>query len=116
MFAFFKNKLINFGMGTFREWLMGEYLDGIGVIRELTWKDGVLHLEIILNGLEDRPIDVSARDIEIAPDASAITIRSFESNMPFAQTALSRYATRTFAVPEGKGRSAVKALAKALGI
>lgn len=116
MFGFFRNKAINLGLDALKERLMGEYLEGIGVIRELVWKDRQLHVEILLNGLEDRPIRITAKDIEIAPDASSIRINAYESDMPFAAAALNRYAARSFAIPEGKARVAAQAARKALAV
>lgn len=116
MFAFLKNKAINLGLDALKERIMSEYLEGIGVIKALAWKDGRLTVELILNGLEDRPIEVIARDIEIAPDGSSIRINAYEANMPFAATALNRYAVRAFAVPDGLARAAVQAIRKTLAV
>lgn len=115
MFDFLKNRAIKFVLSSLREWIMDEYLEGIGVIKELVWKDQALQVTLELNGLA-QPITITAKDIDIAPDASSITVKTYTANMPFVDVALNRFATQTFAVPAGKGRLALQAAKKALGL
>lgn len=111
-----KNCVCNYALRKVKEKLVNPALEGIGVVREISFKDGSLFLTLILEGLEDRPIDVRCSEIEIAPDGSQLTIHQFESNMPFAQNALTRYGTRPIDIPEGSARFAVATAKKALGL
>lgn len=90
-------------------------LDDLGVIREFSYKNGRLFLTIALEGLQDHPISIEAKDIEIAPDGSSITVKSLVSNMPFVHNALNRFASGTFEVPENS-RAYVKSAKCLLGL
>lgn len=89
-------------------------LEGIGVIKQITFKDAKLNLTVILNGLENHEITVTCDDIGISPDGASLSIGSFASNMPFVENALNRFAPKIFAVPEGKAREALIAAKQAL--
>ncbi len=116
MFKCVRERICNYALGKVKEKLMNPVLEGIGVVKEISWRDGSLFLTLVLEGLEDRPIDVRCSEIEIAPDGSALTIHKFESNMPFAQTALNRFGTRAIEIPEGNARFAVVTAKKTLGL
>lgn len=116
MLAYLRNKMTTLALNGVKDKFMNPNLDGIGVVREISYRDKMLFLTIALDGLEDRPIDLRCSDIKIAPDGSTITIHGFESNIAFAQNALNRFATRPFKVPEGGARMAVMAVKKALGL
>ena len=75
-------------------------LDGLGVIRELSFRDRTLFITLELEGLPDKPISITAEEIAIAPDGSELTIKGFKSDMPFLHTALNRFAGGPFAIPE----------------
>lgn len=111
-----KNNVVSMALNTAWEKLMGQYLDGIGTVKKISYEDGKIFLTVILAGLEDKPIDITCSEIEMAADGSAISVRKFESNMPFVQTALNRYAVKSFAIPPGKARLACECVKKALGL
>lgn len=90
-------------------------LEGLGVVREFSYKNGRLCLTIALEGLEDHPISIEAKDIEIAPDGSSVTVKSLMSDMPFAHNALNRFARGTFEIPES-GRAILKSVKCLLGL
>lgn len=116
MFQCLKESVANFALAKIRKKYVDPVLEGIGVVREISLRNGSLYLVLVLEGLEDRPIDVRCSDIEIAPDGSQIRIGKFESNMPFAQTALNRFGVRPIPIPEGNARVGVVAAKKALGL
>lgn len=116
MFKSIKERLCNFALGKLKEKIMEPVLEGIGTVRELSYRDGQLFLSLVLEGLEDRPIDVRCSEIDISPDGSQLIVHKFESNMPFAQTALNRFATRPIAIPEGSARFALATAKKTLGL
>lgn len=101
-----------------RDKALNPRLAGIGQVCQINYdkNKGSLSLQIILVGLEDRPIAVEARDVEIAPDGSSVMVKSFSSPLPFAHNALNRFATRPFPVPEGMARIALKTARAVLGL
>lgn len=101
-----------------RDKVLNPRLVGIGEVSKITYDkhEGVLSLQIVLLGMEDRPITVEARDMEIAPDGSSIRVKSFRSPLPFAHNALNRFATRPFPVPPGMARIALKTAKPVLGL
>lgn len=116
MFAILKNKAVAIALNHAKEKLVNPFFEGIGVVREISFRDKMLYLTIALEGLEDRPIDIRCSELEIAPDGSSVTIHGYESNMPFAQNLLSRFAAKPLPIPEGGGRLAALAAKKALGL
>ncbi len=107
---------VNKTLGWIKEKFVNPNIEGIGVVKKINFEDKKLRLTIELAGLEDRPIDIVASDIVIAPDNSSITVRKFESNMPFMQTALNRFGTQSFAVPEGSARLGLATAKCVLGL
>lgn len=116
MFGIFVSGAVTFALNRVKEKFVNPNLDGIGQVREISYRDKMLLLTLVLEGLEDRPVEIRCSSIEIAPDGSSVRIGGFESNMPFAQNALNRFATEPFAVPEGSARMAVCAAKKLLGL
>lgn len=116
MFESLKRKAAEFALNKFKEKTMNPSLEGIGVIKEITLKDKQLHITMILEGLEDKPLTICASDIEIAPDGSSISINKYESNMPFAQNALARFVPNPLPIPEGSARTGVNAARKLLDL
>lgn len=116
IFDSLKNGIANIALNTLKEKLMSQYLDGIGIIKKISYENGKIFLTLILEGLEDKPIDITCSEIDIAADGSAITVRQFESNMPFVKNVLNRYAVKTFAIPSGKARLAAECVKKGLGL
>lgn len=90
-------------------------LEGIARISELEWRNGELRVSLILDGLPERPLEISVRDIEISPDCSLLHVHYFSASMAFAQNALMRFAARPFAIPPA-ARPALAALRPLLGI
>lgn len=83
-------------------------LQGIGKVEDLSYHDRRLFARLRLEGLDDRPLEVTCEDIQLAEDGSWLRIGRFEANLKFMQTALDRYvAGQTIAVPEGPARTAV---------
>lgn len=106
----------NKALGWIKEKFVNPNIEGIGTVKKILFENGKLLLTVELTGLEDRPIDITASDIRIAPDNSSIEVRMFESNMPFVQTALNRFATRAFDVPEGSARMGLATAKAVLGL
>lgn len=115
MFGFVKDKLVQMALNQLREKVMNANLEGIGVVREISFKNGRLMLNIVLEGLQDRPISIEADQIEIAPDESFVTVKSFKSDMPFVHNALNRFASGPFAIPDDK-RTYIKMARGVLGL
>lgn len=116
MFPFAKNWLLSKALNGLKEKFVNPNLEGIATVREIAYRDKMLFLTLILEGLEDKPIEVWGSGVEIAADGSSIKISKYESNMPFAKTALNRFATMPIPVPEGAARLATIAAKKALGL
>ena len=91
-------------------------LEGIGVVKEIRYKDKIAKLTIELSGLENSPMTLYASEIAVADDGSSITVNKFESNMPFMQVALNRFiAGKPIAIPED-ARDALALAKKALDL
>lgn len=75
-------------------------LDGLGIIREISFKDRTMFIRLELEGLPDKPISITAEDVAISPDGSELVVKSFKSDMPFLHAALNRFASGSFAIPE----------------
>lgn len=116
MLGWLRNKTAQIALNVVKDKFVNPNLDGICTVSEIRYRDKALALNLTLDGLEDRPIEVTCSDIEIAPDCSTITIHKYESNMPFAQNALSRFASDPIPIPEGGARTAVCAAKKVLGL
>ena len=91
-------------------------LETIGTVESLTYKDKKLYMTVILEGMEDKPIDVCAEEIEISPDCASVKVNKFSSNMAFVNNALNKYATCPFSVPDGAGRTVLKTVKPILGL
>lgn len=116
MFACMKNKALQMALNGIKEKFVNPNIEGIATVKEMCWKDKTLYLLLVLNGLEDHPIEVTASDIKIAPDCSSITIGSYDSNMPFAYNALNQFGKSPIAIPEGNARMGLKMAKSALGL
>lgn len=116
MIGWLRNKTAQFALNMVKDKFVNPNLDGICTVSEIRYHDKALSLTLTLDGLEDRPIEVTCSDFEIAPDCSTITIRQYESNMPFAQNALRRFASRPIPIPEGGARTAMGTARKVLGL
>lgn len=111
-----RDKIVEIALNKIKEKIVDPEIDGIGVVKEIRYKDGKALLTIALEGLEDRPITVEASDIVIAQDGSSITINTFNSNMPFAKKGLTRFlAGKSLPIPE-ENRSSVVMAKKLLNI
>ena len=75
-------------------------LGDIAKITKIGLVSGKLYLSFVLNGLEDKAMQVQCHDVRIAEDGSSLTVGEFESNMPFLLNALNRFAPKTIALPE----------------
>lgn len=116
MLGWLREKTAQFALNMVKDKFVNPNLDGICTVNEIRYHEKALALKLTLDGLEDRPIEIICSDFEIAPDCSTITIRKYESNMPFAQNALNRFASNPIPVPEGGARTAVSAARKVLGL
>ncbi|MDE5833531.1 MAG: hypothetical protein K2H64_11265 [Desulfovibrio sp.] len=111
-----KEKIIEIAINKIAEKMVRPNLEGIGVVKEIRYKDKILKLTIELAGLENQPITVYASDIVIADDGSSVTVNKFESNMPFMQVGLNRFlAGQSFDVPED-ARGSLSMAKKVLGL
>lgn len=113
--GFLKNKAVSLALLVIKEKVVNPNLEGIGTVREISYKDGKIYLTIILEGLEDHPMSIEASDIEIANDASTIKVNKFKANKPFLHNALNRFAVCKFDIPESS-RTALKTAKTVLGL
>lgn len=111
----FKSSTPEDPMREFKEKYMKDLFDGIGTIQELTFQDKTLKLLVRLDGL-DKPVEITASNIEIAPDGATVKVNSFDSDLPFLKAALNRFATRPFTLPEGNPREGAECARKVLGL
>ena len=71
----------------------------------------------MLEGLEDRPINIECQNVKISQDGSQITVSDFVSDMPFIENALNSFASGTYGLPkEGMAGMAVGMLRKVLDL
>ncbi|MBQ9407181.1 MAG: hypothetical protein IJU37_10670 [Desulfovibrio sp.] len=75
-------------------------LGDIAKITKIGLESGKLYLSFVLNGLEDKEMQVQCHEVHIAEDGSSLTLGGFESNMPFLQNAFNRFAPKSIALPE----------------
>lgn len=116
MFECIKNMAVSVALNGLKEKFVNPSLEGIAKVTEISFKDKAISATILLEGLEDRPIEACCRKIEIAPDGSSVTLSDFESRLPFVKNALNRFAARTFAIPEGNARGVLAAAKKTFGL
>ena len=97
--------------------LINPAIKGIGEITDITFKNRELRLTLLLDGLEDKPVEVICRSVFISPAGDSVTVGDFSSNMPFAQNALNRFAARTYEVPDNPlAKTALKTARKFMGL
>lgn len=94
---------------------MNPNLEGIGSVRSINYRDGKLWITIILEGLEDHPLEIEAENIKISADGSAVEIGRYAANIAFAQNALNQFGKK-FSIPEGKSRTGLLMAKKILGL
>lgn len=111
-----RKKAIDMALGVFREKFVNPRLEDIGTITAISFRDKKIYMTLVLNGLDDRPIELSCANISIAADGSSLELSGFTSNMAFVENALNRFAPQSIDVPEGKGRVALRAAKCALGL
>lgn len=116
MFEAIKDAAVTMALGKIRDKVLAPYLEGIGTVETINYKNKKLFLGLLLNGLP-QPIEVECSEICLAPDGSAVTVNTFSASIPFVQTALDRFAAgKSFEVPEGAARLAAKAAKTVLGL
>ena len=71
----------------------------IGKIHEIRYADKKFNITLTLNGLDDRKIDIICNTIYISVNGTHITLKNFESNMPFAQNSLNMFVAGTYEIP-----------------
>lgn len=116
MFDFLKNRTVNLALNSIKGIVVNPNIEGIGTVQEIKYADGKCHVKLLLNGLEDKPIDITCEDIKIGDDGSYVLIEKFTSNMPFVQNALNKFASQKFDIPEGSARFAVKSAKSILNL
>lgn len=117
VFEGMRSKITNLALGAIKEKIVNPNLEGIGTIKAISYTQGEISLTLVLMGLEDRPINLRASEIAIAPDGSSITVGRFESDMAFVQNGLDKFlAGRPFEIPEGSPRMALKTAKTVLGL
>ncbi len=90
---------------------LNPYLEGIGELEKVSFKNGQLSGVLRLAGMDSEPVEVTCSDISIAPDGGSVRIGNLASNKKFADTALKRFAQgKEFAIPAGAPRKAALAL------
>lgn len=75
----------------------------IGLIQSVTLDDNVIKIILVLNGLEDVPLEAVCRSIKISEDGSKVELGDFTANKAFLANALNTFATGTFEVPDKFG-------------
>lgn len=116
MFESLKDSAITMALGKLRDKVIDPYLEGIGTVEKITYKNKKLFLCVQLDGLYE-PLEVECAEINFEPDGSAVRVDKFSANLPFMQTALDRFAAgKSFEVPEGAARLAIIAAKKVLGL
>lgn len=116
MFESMKDAAVTMALGKIRDKALAPYMEGIGTVETINYKNKKLFLGLSLEGLP-QPIEVECSDICLAPDGSTVTVNCFSANLPFAQTVLDRFAAgKSFEIPEGAARLAVVAAKKVLGL
>lgn len=116
MFAGLRDKTVTMALNGIKNVIIEQYLENIGKVEEIYWKNGHLFLKLKLDGL-DQPVECECFEIHVASDGSAISVGKFFSNIAFMETALNRFvAGRTFELPPGAMRLAVKTASKILGL
>ena len=94
--------------------LINQHIAKYGRLKSLAVKDGEIRASLILNGLEDREIDVSCASVDIAADGSSVSLGDFRSSLPCVEQALNDFCTRTFEVRTPRAQYALVALRKLL--
>jgi len=107
------NKPIDVALNTVAKPMINKAVAGYGEVRTLKVEDKKLKATLVLAGLEDREIEVTCSDVYIAEDGSAIRLRNYSSNMPFAEKALNDFATDEYEVDNQPARAALMLLRKA---
>lgn len=116
MFKCIKNKAVAIALDQIRQRMINPGLKGIAEARDLCFKDGQISATVILEGLEDRPVDIVCENINVDSDGTGISVGNFESNMPFVQNALKLIEGRKFPVPTGMARAALSTAKKLLNL
>lgn len=116
MFAGLRDKTVTMALNGIKNVIIDQYLENIGKVEEIYWKNGHLFLKLKLDGL-DRPVECECFEIHVASDGSAVSVGKFSSNLAFMENALNRFvAGKSLDVPQGATQLAVKAASKILGL
>lgn len=110
MFDKAKEKAATLALNTVGRSIVNTNLSGIVEFREIRVEDGRPVLHFTLEGLPDREIKAVVHSITIAEDGTSVTLANYESDMPFVQNALNRFASLTVPV---KDASVARALSMA---
>ena len=86
-----RDKGAQWALNLVAEKIVNPNLEGIGVVKEIIYKNKAIGLTVELAGLEDKPIRLNASDIAFSGDNSSVTVNKIESNMPFMQAAMARF-------------------------
>ncbi len=84
-----------------------------GRLKSLRIEERTLKATLVLHGLEDKDIELACASVVISEDGSAVTLKGFTSNMPFAEKALNAFAARTYSVESAATRAALLMVRKA---
>lgn len=116
MFTALRDKTVTMALNGIKNVVIEQYLENIGKIEEIYWKNGHLFIKLKLDGLE-QPVECECFDIHVATNGSYVSAGKFKSNLAFLETALNRFvAGKMFDVPSGATQLAVKAASKILGL
>lgn len=116
MFEYLKNMTASIALTGLKEKLVNPNLEGIGRVTDISFKDKTIFVTLVLDGLENQPIEACCRKIEVAPDGSSVKLSDFDSKLPFVKNALNRFAARSFDIPEGKVRALLAAAKRTFGL
>ena len=104
-----KGMLIDGAINKIKDIILDPQLKGIATIKNISYKDREFHVNLVLNGLDGKDIDITCRDIEFADDCSYVSINYFKSNIEFMDNILKKFMGFKIPVPDGAPRLAVAA-------
>lgn len=89
-------------------------IKGIATVQSLTLDGKHIKIKLVLDELENLPLEAVCRSIKINDAGTQISLDDFTANKKFLETALNRFAARTFDIPDKYGLQAGLRQAKSL--
>ncbi len=98
-FGGLKNLAFEKTLGVICDQIINPRIKKFGTVEKLIYKNNTLYCSVLLQGLEDIPLEIVCHSIEINSDCSAVRLSNFTANKPFLQNALNTFATQEIPVP-----------------